>query len=1309
MMYSWHHFANLSMPFEGEIMKKSRFKILMVLTVALVLLITTFTISSLAASKYAEITFVQNGTLTKEAVVVGQEIEIPTPKAELGGTIYGWFDGEGNFYQAGQKIKPQKNLTLYCAEGDSFALSGVLPIYLQKGYTYIKLNSNITLTEPVKLPDNKVVYIDLNGNTINMETPARVDESTGDEVTSGAFVGKNSGIIFANSSANEAKIAHTSFGDPAFSFGSLVLVSHTDKADRLSFAVRENVSIKTNMSLVSIDTDISEINGALNISIYGNVDCGKLLRTYGLSGGQITIHNTAKVVASEDYLIEDVTETTDLLTFTVMANGKKTVNEGGVDVEKELAAQIHLKKGFIKNASRITTLVYGGCYSKDITNLIPNGNFTFEKRPDDDRNLYYYTTCKHSGPLAEPAYTCQKNCTENHEHYFCETPRTLKHNCIYCGEVFNKEYPNGVGHSLKIELVQEPINTKEETKEGKYKTYCTRGDYENTETVFPNPDSVYVTLKYIDEATEEVVELRVPSRDVYSFSKTDKTKITSFSVDTVYTTDAEGNSVRVSPQSIFYIEVPCGTTGLYGEMQNKDNTPTPVGVFANDYYLKEVALPLSLQSVDGYAFFNMQSIETITGIENITGNIGTAAFMQPVDTKLCFDYLELNASSIEGAAFGNILIKKSLTIGENVTSISDNAFGLGLEMDYDDKGNVKPIPDYEDKRADDEITKEIFVLGYEGADGVTLSTAKTGMGSGHQFSTLPIVFKSHNYVLTKIVATCVSFGHDLHTCSRCLTEYTDNYVEEYAPHALVEHIVPATCQSYGFKGQKCSIEGCDYIIKDKVGGDLPMDKNNHTYAAGTVKYAIDPNGYFCVDPYYTLRRCACGKIESSTASTIEFMYPGNTAKTTWVFYKLEDNTILIYKDGARVSDSTLASMTINEDGCFSVLTYNKVIFSLVKSSSGASANDKLSGTYVATNDKGVKFLVAVSVGSRFNAVVPASTATHNFNETVLVEPTCDYGKIRNTCFDCKYTPADIIINPVANHTLEKFVVQEATCSIVESGKYVCSVCGIENPYSFEGKYDSTKHTKMVNDVGVVVAEPSTQYPGQRRFQCKDCGADMFEEIPKLEPTNEKSIKTTLIIIFISIPLAAGIILTFVFTFTKKKSKAAGYKFRFNTIKNGDAHSNKTVAEQLAEMNLVDEQAPDVELSEDGVRDDEAAWTAYVDAINNDYTRTIELNLAKEAEADTSIDEVKPDSEGNAWEAYVAAINKDYEETMELNLKSQQNEEKSLADLMDDTVVDMSFDGFKQQDSSEGEDETFDFGTLSGSQSFDLGSTDKPKE
>ena len=48
-------------------------------------------------------------------------------------------------------------------------------------------------------------------------------------------------------------------------------------------------------------------------------------------------------------------------------------------------------------------------------------------------------------------------------------------------------------------------------------------------------------------------------------------------------------------------------------------------------------------------------------------------------------------------------------------------------------------------------------------------------------------------------------------------------------------------------------------------------------------------------------------------------------------------------------------------------------------------------------------------------------------------------------------------------------------------------------------------------------------------------------------------------------LIFGVVMTVVLTFKKKKNKSKGYKFKFNTLKNGsDIGSGKTIQEQLAE-------------------------------------------------------------------------------------------------------------------------------------------------
>ena len=1284
-------------------MKKSHFKILLVVLATTLLLASAFTIITFAGDKYSEVTFVENTTSFKQAVLKGEEMTIPEPSKEdsVGGEIYGWFDMEGNLYTPGQKFTPTCDLVLYRAEGDEFALSASLPIYCQKGYTYVKLKSSITLDSPITLPEGKILYIDLNGNTISVSTSASVDEATGEEIPVGAFVGQNSGVILANSSSNKATVNHTAAGSTDFLVNSLISVAPTASPKNLTFVIKENVAVNSNMNFLSVTSDISEYPNSLNVSIYGELNAARILRSSGLENASVKIYESAKVSASSEYMLEDIIpDDNNVATITIY---------GG---------EISLIAGFIRNSSRVTPLIYGGFYSKDISSLISNGNFVFELNAN---GFYVFKGCNHSGPLAENVVSCSDDCATIHDHcvcttahihcnggnctntdpthvhckctldhkhcqclslfshsshFHCDTPRKLTHRCNYCGQEYTLLYENGVGHSLKMELVQAPINTPEETQAARYRTYCTRGDFERLEYAFPDPSSVYVTVKYTEKDSNGVLsvkEIRVPSLDIYSFDETLKTKILSFSVDSVYTTDEDGEKKYIDPSSIFYVEVPLGTTALYGELKNANNTPTKVGVFVNDYYIKEIALPISLVNVDNYAFYNMNSIEKITGIEYITGTIGKEAFMQSAKTKLTFDYLELNASSVGESAFRNIIIKNSLTIGTNVTKISDYAFALDAEIIVTNENRIK----------------EIFIVGNETHDEVVLSVAKSNMGGGHQFSSLPIVYTGHKYVKTTLAPTCISYGYDLNKCSRCFAEYNDNFIYEYADHAFVEHVVASTCQQYGFEGTRCTV--CDLKVKAK---DLPIDKNNHTYAAGVIKYAIKEGGSFCIDPYYTLRQCGCGKIEPSTESTIKFTFTGNTEETVWNFYILEDGNVLIYKNGQRITSKSSASLVI-EDGIIKTLTANGVTFTMNKIS-GGSETDTLSGTYTAFYNANINFSVEVSAGTRINAVIPPPTASHSYKETFIVEPTCVEGVVRRVCTECKYNPPDTVVKPVQEHSREKIVMQEATCSMVESGVYKCTVCGSESPYKFEGKFDSTKHTKKDDDEGVVVAEPSSEHAGIRRFQCKDCGGDIFEEIPKIDEsfsftipilnitinTDKRTFKTTLIIIFVSIPLVAGMLLTFIFTFTKKKSKAAGYKFKFNTLKKGDGSSNKTVAEQLAEMNLVDELPPDVAVDENGARDDEAAWTAYVDAINNDYTRTIEMNLENE---ESSEDEVKPDM-ANAWDAYVEALNKDYEETVELNLNKVVGEEKSLAELMNDTVLDSQLS--EGEEPEVGDDETF---------------------
>ncbi len=1127
-------------------MKKTGFKILLTLLVATLLLGSVFTINILAGDTHAFVTLSHYGENERMSYEIGKAITLPTPESKVGGKVYGWFDKDGNFYEPGASFVPTKDVTLYCADGGEIALGGSMAVSAYKGYSYIKLKSNISLDAPIVLPANQVLYLDLNGNNMNIETDRIINEY-GQEAPTGAFItaecgekcgycGKcgDCGVILTNSSSTISQINHQADGSLDFCLNSLVSVSPTKQASNLTFVVGKGIKITENMNLFSVQTDISGFSGALSVAIHGEVECDRLLRTNGISNANVVIHNTAKLTSHGEFLFEDISNSENLLTFTVEENAGSS------------SAKLYLDgHGLIKDISRITPLIYGGSYSKDIKDFFPIGNYSFK----ENGSLYDFEACAHNGPLAEHAYG------------LCETACELNHRCNYCLLEYPVEYENGVGHNLSLELIQTPVNTKEETKEAIYKTSCSRCDYEKLDRAYPDPASVYITVKFVEEG--KVKELRVPATDVFSFDKKNKTKLISFSVDNISYLDYLDNVVKVPVESIFYVQVPLGTTDIYGEYRKSENDEydAEVGVFTNDYYLKEIELPPSIKNIDSYAFYNMARLEKVWGIEYVTGTIGTKAFMATSNKNFYIEHLTINASSVGEYAFKNLRMK-TLTIGKNVGKISNYAFSLDSDLTS--------------------VLTEIFVEGNDSKNGTTLDKVKQNMGSHHQFSGLSLVYIEHDYIKEPKPATCIEYGHDYYECSRCHHSYKENFDEVYAPHDFVVHVVPSTCQTYGFDGHRCTV--CDLKIKKEVGGDLPLNKNNHTWQAGFVKVPVDPNGFFCTDPYYTLRKCGCGAVEADIPS------------------------------------------------------------------------------------------------NRGEIIEPPIDAKHNHKETVIVASTCgEYGRTRFTCKDCGYTYVKII-DPTRKHTMDlanKEILVEATCSIPESGNVLCLECGLVVPYTLDGVFNTETHVKTPGDIGTIISEPSTEYAGLRGFTCADCGALFTEEIPRIDDgvtikiplinkeikTDEETLRTALIILFVSIPLLAGVILTFVFTFTKKKNKSAGYKFRFNTMKKGEK-SSKSVAEQLAEMNLSDELPPDVPIDEGGERDDQAAWTAYVDAINSDYERTAELNLQNPDE-DTSSD-LTPPSE-DAWKAYVEALNRDYEQTLELEAINN-GEEQSFADTMQDTVV-----------------------------------------
>lgn len=1097
-------------------MKKLRYKIILTVVMLSLLIATIFSINMFASPSYTKVTFVHGGTTSSQVVASGESMVLPTPNAKNGGEVFGWFDRSGNFYECGESFSPDKPTTLYCAEGGEIALSGSFPYYFSKGYSYIKLNSNITVNSAITVPDG-LVFIDLNGNNISLNSEAD------------GFVGENFGLILANSSTEKSTFTHTAGGEEAFSLNSLVSVTPNSSASNLSFVIGKNVSVKANMNLYTVTKDISAFDGAVDIEIYGELDCAKILRSNNISGATLEIFEDAIITTDGEFFFEDVGGTTKTAASLIVHGGKFNVNK---------------TTSYASDTSRFKALIYGGSYSSDTSKFFPLGNY--KSTYNNSTSMFDFDKCEHAGSLIEHAPDCT-------------TDVTLDHFCKYCETVYEKRYVQGVGHSYLPELTQDIVNTPEKTEPGCYTLTCTKCGHTTEQYTYPDPATVYVTVGFVDIFGKEQY-VRFPSTDLFSF---DGSKLLSFSADALYydRVNSKGEvdtDVYIQQTSVFYIEIPLGTTEIFGSTHTYNGTTTPTGVFLRNDHLKVIEFPVSVKKIGKYAFSTMSALERVIGIENVSDVIEEYAFSQTADSKFVMDELTLNAKTIQRDAFKNVRMK-ILNVGASVGSIGQNAFGLEAGITS--------------------LLKEIFVEGNTLGEGKTLQEVfayqRKSYSGGHQFDGLSLVFFDHNYQTVSVPSTCTEYGYDLLTCDRCGYEHKSNFLDEYAEHHYVDYSKPATCQTLGFIGRKCTV--CNYVKTDE---DLWYDKNVHIYDYAEVKFALDKGASICVDAYYTLSQCKCGAIEKDTP----------------------ENRSQIYQ--------------------------------------------------------------------------PEPGADHKWRETVEKPSTCGtWGLSKYECTVCrqrKSAPTE----PNGAHTWVYYTTTAATCKEGAKGYAQCSVCEQRKDTTSQTP-DPDGHIKKAGDNGVVVTEPTEIHSGSKKFNCALCGYEFYEDIPALGKTNDGSfdflgirwkgvpqlVLTIVSIIVVAILLAIGLGMTFIFTFTKKRSKSKGYKFGFNTISKAVAASkSQTIAEQLAEMNLSEELPPEVEIGENGLVDEEAAFTAYMDAISG-FDATRELNIDEEAS-----NEEAPSAE-DAWQAYVDALNKDYEETMEISLR-ESGEQKSFAEMMDETVIDL---------------------------------------
>lgn len=774
-------------------MKKVSLKIFLVLLSTL-LCITLLAFFTSAEGEQCAVYFIDDGKVVESVLVdKGSTLALPEKSCDVG-TYQGWFTNDGTFYAPNSQVTVNSSMSFNLAKGGSVSLTGGFATALSKGYSYVKLNSNMTFTSSLTLSET-LVYIDMGGNTVKISADGN------------GFNGTNSGIIFAN-----GKLEYTYTGEDAvFLTNSLVNLTPQESSSNLTFTIKADCEVSSNVGFLIVENDISSYDG-VELNVYGSLKSDRLILTNGMKNGVVNFYDGSSCETGCEYFFNDLAaKTGDRIATLTIYGGDFALNS---------------TSGFASDSVGYKSILVDGSkstFSKDIAFFFAPGNYSFTKVGD----VYEYAGCSHNGPVAiKPEVS---SCTE---------AVTVTHRCNYCEATYDEYLPNGIGHSYEISLVNEIVNTPEETKAGCYSYVCQNENcgYSYNTYIYPNPSTVYVTIGIINKKGEKEYS-RVPALDLYTL---EGTKLISFSTAFIE------YDLNISQDDIFYIEIPLGTTDVYGDYKHD----TATGVFRENSFIKEIQLPLSLININQYAFSHMEKLERIYGIENISGSIDRYAFAQLPDSPLIIEHMVVNAKNIGEYAFQNIRMK-TLTFDSNTHSVSNGAFKLEKH---------------------ESIIKEIFVVGYKNEDAVSAKHAMSTIGKSlndgnQQFAGKNIVYKAHNYILQSLPSSCSQTGIEMEFCDRCnhsviLSEtpmlphtYAEKHNHIAGQHCNHCNYVPSSCRVRGYYAPLCKVCGYEDLDNKTI---LAFDYNKHIYT-NSEKVVCD--GYICETPYYTLGVCVCGEVE----------------------------------------------------------------------------------------------------------------------------------------------------------------------------------------------------------------------------------------------------------------------------------------------------------------------------------------------------------------------------------------------------------------------------------------------------------------
>lgn len=776
-------------------MKRRLTKIsILVLAMIAMTLICTLAIIGATENKSYTITYYSNGNVARvfnlTAGSTHNLLSEPFSSTQEGKQLYGWYDEEGTFHPNNSKrITVNQNYTFYEAYGSSIKTEEAFVKAIKQAGHFIRLGASFTVDEEITLPTGGLVVIDLNGYNLTVKSK---------DV---AFKGTNASIHIINtSSSGTGKIIHTGEASNADLMDAALFTLNPALKKNAEVRLFKNTSIETNVGLFDIVSDLTYSKYTYSFFVDGSVKSDFLVRTYGINGATFKTTEATALNVTGKYVFEDRGNCNGInLTFDMPA-GKLDVSDSA----------------FITNElSKYNVFLTGGSYNRDLSNLYSNYRFT---KGTDGR--YTLQSCAHN----DVAIGMSANCTEAGE---------ITYKCTLCGLTHTVQ-SGALGHSIYKELAKEAVATKDTTEPGYYKTICQRCGYEENEYFYPAPRDTYITIKYRKD--DKVSEIRVKSTLVFGEDVGER-------LQTFSTTYVEFQ-YNVKQSEIISIEIPLGVKSIAG---GKDEDGRPIGLFYNNTHLEEVILPMSIENIESYAFANMSKLRKITGIEYITGKISTCAFKQEAANSMFIERMYVNAATIESEAFYNFTMI-SLTLGENVKSIGNSAFGI-----------------------DSDVTsrlKEIFIEGNTQAayDGITLTGYNTAVkrftsvGTGHQFDGAKIVFIDHEWDTVTTKPTCQATGFDFNKCKHCGEEKIDN-ITDIVDHEYVtiDPPVPSTCSTQGYEGTKCTM--CDHV---KVSKYYPYDPETHDYTYST-KNSLEN---ICENDYHIIGVCMCGQSDPVPANWI---------------------------------------------------------------------------------------------------------------------------------------------------------------------------------------------------------------------------------------------------------------------------------------------------------------------------------------------------------------------------------------------------------------------------------------------------------